>query len=148
MGNYFYGLKDVFLYLYKYKTKVVEEYMIHKASKLGIGWYQVIDFKSCSLYYFQLSKSQVIYHGQYIKGKRFGRWDISFKDESFEKPERIGGGLFNEYGQKYGKWTEISDKFDDDNQFIFEGYYKNGKKQGLWDLCNNQEWIYIGEGSL
>ncbi|CAD8106633.1 unnamed protein product [Paramecium sonneborni] len=32
-------------------------------------------------------KSQFIYHGEYIKGKRFGRWNIGFKKECQKKPE-------------------------------------------------------------
>ncbi|CAD8106489.1 unnamed protein product [Paramecium sonneborni] len=123
--------------------------IIFKDQKIGGGIFDRQGFKVG--HWVELSdrfqdKSQIIYHGEYIQGKRFGRWDISFKKEWQEKPEWIGGGIFTEQGQKDGRWTEICDQFDNENQFIFEGYYKNGKKQGLWDLYDNNEWIYIGGG--
>ncbi|CAD8128977.1 unnamed protein product [Paramecium sonneborni] len=93
---------------------------------------------------------KVIIIGDYIKGMKKGRWSV------FENNHLIGEGSYNENGQKIGKWTEVSESYQDYMQLIFGGQYKNGVRIGKWltyymgqTLCsqytNNDEKV-IGGG--
>ncbi|CAK91193.1 unnamed protein product (macronuclear) [Paramecium tetraurelia] len=73
--------------------------------------------------------SQITYDGEYIKGKKHGRWDI--KQRIYKDNIQIGGGSYEE-GIKIGNWIELSDKFDNWNQLIYIGEYKKEKKVGVW----------------
>ncbi|CAD8179779.1 unnamed protein product [Paramecium pentaurelia] len=89
---------------------------------------------------------QVMYHGEYVNGKKIGRWDIYYQKD------RIGGGLYDETGNglKLGNWVEIMDNFKLNSQVIFSGEYKNGKKVGRWDFKykkDNKPFFKIGGGS-
>ncbi|CAD8128548.1 unnamed protein product [Paramecium sonneborni] len=77
----------------------------------------------------------LIYKGQYKNDQKVGRWDIFWKYDG--NIEKIGGG---QYGlssgngeEKIGKWIELSDLFHKNDQVIYVGEYKNGKKIGIWD---------------
>ncbi|CAD8198465.1 unnamed protein product [Paramecium octaurelia] len=86
--------------------------------------------------------------GQYIKGKKVGRW------ESFIQGELIGGGSYDADSQneeslkdpiKFGKWIELSEGFQIDSEVTYHGVYQNGRKVGKWDTFYQDE--QIGGGS-
>ncbi|CAD8116483.1 unnamed protein product [Paramecium primaurelia] len=56
--------------------------------------------------------SQVIIYGEYQNGKRVGRWDLDMFGEV------VGGGTYDDNGNKIGQWIDLSDDYG----------YKNGKK--------------------
>ncbi|CAD8188929.1 unnamed protein product [Paramecium octaurelia] len=72
--------------------------------------------------------------GQYSIGNKIGKWIIQYQDQI------IGGGYYDEQGQKVGNWVEVHEKFNwyIFNQFLihcqitFHGFYKNGKRNGFW----------------
>ncbi|CAK74575.1 unnamed protein product (macronuclear) [Paramecium tetraurelia] len=76
--------------------------------------------------------SQVIYEGQYINGKKIGRWEIKYRSDDLHVFERIGGGQYDEVnlGMKVGNWIEISNEFNRTSQVMYYVTYKNGKKVG------------------
>ncbi|CAD8214159.1 unnamed protein product [Paramecium octaurelia] len=78
--------------------------------------------------------SQVIYDGEYKNGKKIGRWDILYRMNAFQQFKQIGGGSYDEAGDKNEKWIDISDLFLVIKQVTYNGEYKNGKKIGRWDI--------------
>ncbi|CAD8195692.1 unnamed protein product [Paramecium octaurelia] len=97
---------------------------------------------------------QVTYNGQYKSGKKVGRWDIMFRDDSNYPFQLVGGGSYYLIceGFKLGKWIELSEGFDNHSQVIYIGEYKNGKKVGRWDVMfrehSNHQFEMIGGGSF
>ncbi|CAD8117608.1 unnamed protein product [Paramecium primaurelia] len=87
-------------------------------------------------YYF----SQVTENGEYKNGKKFGRWDIWYKDIENNTITKIGGGSYDEGGNKSANWVEILDGFCEDSQVIYHGEYQNGKKIGKWDIWYKKEY--------
>ncbi|CAD8196093.1 unnamed protein product [Paramecium octaurelia] len=105
---------------------------------------------------------QITLSGEYKKGKKFGKWDIwwrnrnpdwicklriyadgSMNDNQFYlrfnkgwKNQQIGGGFYDSegYGVKIGRWIELSDEFSQNYRVIYGGEYHNGKKVGRWDI--------------
>ncbi|CAD8203067.1 unnamed protein product [Paramecium pentaurelia] len=83
-------------------------------------------------------KCEIFQNGEYKKGKKFGQWNITFKKKLFlrdnkeSKFEEIGGGIYNDSGEKIGLWKELSDNFSEDSQIVLEGNYINCKKTGKW----------------
>ncbi|CAD8093224.1 unnamed protein product [Paramecium primaurelia] len=69
---------------------------------------------------------QVFYKGEYVNGKKNGKWD------SYDKKKLIGGGFFNQNGQKDGKWIELHDDYWQFCQVTYIGEYSNGIKQSQW----------------
>ncbi|CAD8190172.1 unnamed protein product [Paramecium pentaurelia] len=87
-------------------------------------------------------QAQIIQRGQYFNSKKIGRWKI------INKNQIIGGGQYDDYRQKIGKWSELYRNFFSHSSsmcdIIHEGEYKDGKKIGYWIiLAMNQE---IGGG--
>ncbi|CAD8130348.1 unnamed protein product [Paramecium sonneborni] len=73
---------------------------------------------------------QLIYKGEYNKGKKIGRWDI-FNEEK----QKIGGGSYDIRGSiKSGMWIEVSDQYSWGSKVTYFGEYENGKKVGRWDI--------------
>ncbi|CAD8089846.1 unnamed protein product [Paramecium primaurelia] len=107
-------------------------------------------------------KSQVTYNGEYLIGKKIGRWDICFREYSSHPFTQMqhniiqntysGGGQYDEGGNgiKLGYWVELSDGFYYDSQVTYNGEYKNGQKVGRWDICfrqySNHTFSKIGGG--
>ncbi|CAD8159241.1 unnamed protein product [Paramecium pentaurelia] len=83
--------------------------------------------------------SQVTHNGGYKNGNKVGRWDIFFKENRTETQQLIGGGFYNEQGQRNGEWRELNDGFENNSQVIFNGEYKNGYKIGRWDIFFKEE---------
>ncbi|CAD8213736.1 unnamed protein product [Paramecium pentaurelia] len=67
--------------------------------------------------------------GDYINNKKKGKWIYISQDKE------IGGGEYNQQGEKDGKWIELSDNFEQfKTQVTYHGKYQNGKKVGRWDI--------------
>ncbi|CAD8141247.1 unnamed protein product [Paramecium pentaurelia] len=114
---------------------------IYKNQKMIGGRYNQEDQKHGK--WVELSKNfqddiQVKYNGEYKNGKKIGLWDIEYWCERRNHFIKIGGGAYNEVGDglQSGNWVEISDNknFEYDEQIIYIGKYKNGKKVGRWDI--------------
>ncbi|CAD8114184.1 unnamed protein product [Paramecium primaurelia] len=74
--------------------------------------------------------------GEYKFGKKIGRWDIFYRGEELIQSTVFAGGSYDDEGNecKIGKWTELSDQYQDISQITYVGDYKNGKKVGRWDI--------------
>ncbi|CAD8181137.1 unnamed protein product [Paramecium pentaurelia] len=88
------------------------------------------------------SHSKSYESGEYQNDKRSGMW-IYIYDNNI-----IGGGKYNEQGQKSGKWIELSDSFNCNSQLTYYGEYKGGKKVGRWDIKYKNEPIGKNGGGL
>ncbi|CAD8096295.1 unnamed protein product [Paramecium primaurelia] len=135
------------LYEYKKRGESLEQTKIGKWIELSEGFYDW---------------SQVTYEGQYKNGKRFGRWNIWFKKNYGDKNIELmqlnlryllqrGGGLYDCEQQndglgalKIGKWIELSEGFNCNNQITYSGVYKKGFKVGRWNTFDQKN--YIGGG--
>ncbi|CAD8116155.1 unnamed protein product [Paramecium primaurelia] len=89
--------------------------------------------------------SQITYIGDYRNDKKIGRWDIWFKQGDGQIHDIIGGGSYDEDGNKIGKWVQLSEGFQEHSQIIYIGEYRKGKKIGRWDIFELGE--MIGGGS-
>ncbi|CAD8104721.1 unnamed protein product [Paramecium sonneborni] len=83
--------------------------------------------------------------GEYLNDFKIGRWKYFYENKN------IGGGLYNNEGEKIGKWIDLNDGFQDGKQVTYAGEYnRNGKKVGKWDImhCRRQKNQYkqIGGG--
>ncbi|CAD8058010.1 unnamed protein product [Paramecium primaurelia] len=90
--------------------------------------------------------NELTYKGEYQNGKKFGRWDIWFKDCQNERNYLIGGGSYDKRCDdiKIGKWIELDNKFNYQNQLIQKGEYNHSKKIGRWDICLIQKGLIFG----
>ncbi|CAD8089843.1 unnamed protein product [Paramecium primaurelia] len=79
---------------------------------------------------------RIKYEGDYKNGRKIGKWNTFFEKVL------IGGGQYSDNSLdfqgsiKIGKWIELKNKFGNgygDQQVIFVGEYKNGKKVGTWN---------------
>ncbi|CAD8129088.1 unnamed protein product [Paramecium sonneborni] len=120
--------------------------------KIGGGFYSIDGQKQGKWieldqgFYF---RKQVKYNGEYNQnGKKVGRWDILYKQNT--EPFKLmyifnifkgcsGGGIYNQEGnqQKIGKWVELYERFDIYAQITYNGQYNmNDMKVGRWDSMN------------
>ncbi|CAD8120896.1 unnamed protein product [Paramecium sonneborni] len=94
--------------------------------------------------------NQITYIGDYIHGKKCGKWDIQIIDPKSKKLKKIGGGWFDVNGIKYGIWEDLTEQATLYSQVTFKGEYINGKKQGNWTIHFRDEkfnYFQIGGGS-
>ncbi|CAK79895.1 unnamed protein product (macronuclear) [Paramecium tetraurelia] len=87
---------------------------------------------------------QVTFNGQYLNGKKFGKWDMFNKNGGLQKSqfECIGGGSYDikqinsvlSISIKSGYWIEFEDKFWHQSEILFVGEYINGLKVGEWKI--------------
>ncbi|CAD8213612.1 unnamed protein product [Paramecium pentaurelia] len=97
--------------------------------------------------------AQIIKKGQYLNGKKIGKWDICYRENENQPFIQIGGGVYDESTSvKIGNWIELSDEFFDRSQVTFNGGYKNGKKVGKWSSYLKKNYgdfqnVQIGGGS-
>ncbi|CAD8151586.1 unnamed protein product [Paramecium pentaurelia] len=97
--------------------------------------------------------AEIIYKGQYLSGKKVGKWDICYRQHENQTFMKIGGGLYDEITSvKIGDWIELSDGFWDRSQVTFNGGYKHGKKVGRWSSYLKKNYgdlknVQIGGGS-
>ncbi|CAK59171.1 unnamed protein product (macronuclear) [Paramecium tetraurelia] len=112
-------------------------------------------WKYCNQLKLKISQSQVTYCGEYLDGERIGLWDIFYKKKELRF---IGGGSYvwkKERGdlnsKKVGIWTELAEGFQDNNQTIWCGEYKNNQKVGKWVILKRKDQFdpfqHIGGGS-
>ncbi|CAD8129602.1 unnamed protein product [Paramecium sonneborni] len=75
------------------------------------------------------SRVKVYELGEYLNDRRIGFWEYIYKNNC------IGGGSYNNLGQKNGKWIELSDRFLDGSQITYNGQYNmQGQKVNIWDI--------------
>ncbi|CAK79560.1 unnamed protein product (macronuclear) [Paramecium tetraurelia] len=77
---------------------------------------------------YKIILTQVYECGVYYSDKKQGEWKYLYEEE------KIGGGIYNQMGQKNGKWIDLSDGFMLHTQVTYSGEYKNDIKIGLWDV--------------
>ncbi|CAD8107913.1 unnamed protein product [Paramecium sonneborni] len=87
---------------------------------------------------------QVTYQGEYLNGIKKGEWKSNYYTKS------IAGGLYDDFGQKQGKWKDLHDNFHNGCQVILVGEYLNNKKFGQWNAMymeqSDDEFRNIGGG--
>ncbi|CAK94127.1 unnamed protein product (macronuclear) [Paramecium tetraurelia] len=76
--------------------------------------------------------SQITYIGAYSNGKKQKRWITKFYDIE------IGGGNYDNAGQKINLWIELHENFGGGCEVIYQGSYKFGNKCGIWDIQHRQ----------
>ncbi|CAD8085729.1 unnamed protein product [Paramecium primaurelia] len=86
--------------------------------------------------------NKVILNGEYLEGQKVKKWNIVLKGT------QIGGGYYNEIGEKDGNWIELHNNFNENNQIIEQGQYKNGQRIGQWDFKQDGKIIGGGQYSL
>ncbi|CAK94820.1 unnamed protein product (macronuclear) [Paramecium tetraurelia] len=83
---------------------------------------------------------QFTYNGEYLKGKKVGRWDIIDKNQKL-----IGSGSYDENGMKDSKWIEQHEQWKYNlREITYHGEYKNGKKIGYWNTFQKGEKVVGG----
>ncbi|CAD8129068.1 unnamed protein product [Paramecium sonneborni] len=91
------------------------------------------------------SQAQAFEIGEYTNDQRKGIWKQIYMDKE------LGSGEYNNQGEKYGKWIELSEGFNQHSQVLYNGEYKNGKKVGRWEIFYKgkyeKKFTKIGGGS-
>ncbi|CAD8129985.1 unnamed protein product [Paramecium sonneborni] len=83
----------------------------------------------------------ISYHGVYISGKKFGRWEAKKEGKQIN-----WGGFYDENGIKVGDWFENIENLKEIKEELNDhGAYKNGIKQGRWNITREKKQI-IGGG--
>ncbi|CAD8123714.1 unnamed protein product [Paramecium sonneborni] len=72
--------------------------------------------------------NQITYCGEYQNGRKLGFWQIK------QNQVVIGGGVYLLGAIKDGQWVELDDNFSDLCQIFYSGQYKNGIKNGDWEI--------------
>ncbi|CAK76076.1 unnamed protein product (macronuclear) [Paramecium tetraurelia] len=108
-----------------------------KSLKNG-NWIEVDNFW-VFWYCLQYNNSESLCQGEYLDGKKIGKWIIKWEGE------QLGGGQYDENNLKNGKWIELSQEFYQDSQVTYAGLYQNGKKVGRWNTYYYKK--KIGGGS-
>ncbi|CAD8121063.1 unnamed protein product [Paramecium sonneborni] len=144
VGEYKFGKKQGEWEIYYQK-----KYGNRSKDKIGGGFYNELGLKEGK--WMDLNNkfyclNQIIYNGEYKKGKKVGNWDINYRMYGRENFDKIHSGLYNNQNLKHDYWIEESDIFNDDNQVKYKGQYLNGRKIGRWDIINNNE--LIGGGNF
>ncbi|CAD8120544.1 unnamed protein product [Paramecium sonneborni] len=111
---------------------------IGKYNELGLknGKWKELSDKYCS-------QKQITFVGEYFNGIKIGRWDTVFNGN------QIGGGSFNEKGQKIGLWIELSDGYYERSQVTYQGVYNGNtnKNVGRWEIkYGGEKQLKIGGG--
>ncbi|CAD8110476.1 unnamed protein product [Paramecium sonneborni] len=101
---------------------------------------------------------EIYQSGQYQIGRKIGYWQFQLKKKIVHRKNKddkfqdLGGGNYDEYGQKSDVWTEISQYFREDCQILFEGNYQKDKKIGLWNIkyrySEGKDFEIIGGGNF
>ncbi|CAD8107838.1 unnamed protein product [Paramecium sonneborni] len=75
---------------------------------------------------------QVTYNGNYLYGKKIGKWQTIYADNL------VGGGTYNYQGIKIEKWIELFETFQDNQQVFYQGQYQLGIKIGKWEILYHE----------
>ncbi|CAD8124902.1 unnamed protein product [Paramecium sonneborni] len=78
-----------------------------------------------------LELSSITQIGEYRQGLKIDKWEIYKKDYSKRINHKVGGGTFNEQGQKTGYWIQLDEKFYYTKNMV-QGEYIDGRKIGKW----------------
>ncbi|CAK94681.1 unnamed protein product (macronuclear) [Paramecium tetraurelia] len=78
---------------------------------------------------------QVTYLGEYSNGIKQKQWKSNYYQSNVQQLQKIlsGGGIYDEFGQKQGRWVDLHDNFHNGCQVTLVGEYQNNKKVGQWD---------------
>ncbi|CAD8188629.1 unnamed protein product [Paramecium pentaurelia] len=79
--------------------------------------------------------SQVTFEGEYKNSRKIGRWEIWYNEWYKDKKNvLLGGGQYKEEKGfiKCGFWIDVCDSFEDFQQCVLIGEYKNNRKVGIW----------------
>ncbi|CAD8213201.1 unnamed protein product [Paramecium pentaurelia] len=80
------------------------------------------------------------FKGQYgINGFKIKLWNY------FWKGKKVGGGSYNLFGKKVGKWSDLCENYWDEKNIIEEGYYKENNRVGNWTFKWNNRQIGGGQ---
>ncbi|CAD8187877.1 unnamed protein product [Paramecium pentaurelia] len=81
--------------------------------------------------------------GEYLNGQRIGVWKYIFENKT------IGGGSYNDFGQKNGKWVELGKNYQKTFKITYDGEYKNGIKVSIWNIFQQEDENFklVGFGS-
>ncbi|CAD8206901.1 unnamed protein product [Paramecium octaurelia] len=71
---------------------------------------------------------KVTYSGEYQDGRRCGNWRITYNGNY------LGGGNYNQFGLKNGKWLDLHEDFWEHCQVGYYGEYQNGRKINKWNI--------------
>ncbi|CAD8149057.1 unnamed protein product [Paramecium octaurelia] len=82
---------------------------------------------------------QIIEKGNYKNGRKIKEWQIYLKNK------KIGGGEYDENGNKIKMWSELHECYNVDSRVFYCGNYNEGKKVGGWKIKDNDE--QLGGGS-
>jgi hypothetical protein len=86
----------------------VEEALITMDKRLVCGSNQV-KFSNCKLCLYS-SGRQITYKGKYLNGVRVGEWIVLDDGQKMYISDMISaGGVYDEQGNKTGKWIELDD---------------------------------------
>ncbi|CAD8169911.1 unnamed protein product [Paramecium pentaurelia] len=127
----------------------LKEYIDDNYKLIGLGCYNIdrkngkwieIHQKSMSFIHSKYFECKIINVGNYKEGLKIGNW-ISIDQQT---ENIIGGGDYNQNGQKLGIWVEAED-YSSLSKITQKGRYVNGNKEGQWQInLNNQK---IGGGN-
>ncbi|CAD8178347.1 unnamed protein product [Paramecium octaurelia] len=126
---------------YKDNQKIGQWIYVFEGMNIGGGNYSQYSKKEgkwIDLSDYFCNQCKVTYNGEYKNGKKVGRWDIYYDNNDGELYQLIGGGFYEDQIEgdsiKVGKWIDISDEFQDNQQITLSGEYKEGKKFGKWEI--------------
>ncbi|CAD8130671.1 unnamed protein product [Paramecium sonneborni] len=84
----------------------------------------------------------LVWNGKYGRDdKKIGKWSAFWMEDDKIK---VGGGWFDNNGQKYGKWIELSENYSKVSKLTYVGQYNNGIRIGQWDIYYNDTIIGLG----
>ncbi|CAD8101279.1 unnamed protein product [Paramecium primaurelia] len=79
------------------------------------------------------------FKGQYgINGYKCQQWNYYWKGK------QVGGGLYNNFGQKEGKWIDLCENYWDRRNITEAGDYFEDKRIGDWKMYWNNQKMYGG----
>ncbi|CAD8156913.1 unnamed protein product [Paramecium octaurelia] len=102
----------------------------------GVGGHYSLEGKKQGLWKETINNfydfARVYEFGEYVNDLKQGIWKYMYENK------QLGGGQYNQQGEKNGKWIVLSDVFSDTSQITYNGVYKNGNKVGRWDIMFRQ----------
>ncbi|CAD8143286.1 unnamed protein product [Paramecium octaurelia] len=115
------------------KNLILEVGDYENGRKIGNWYSNKIKITSC-LDHHSSERSLNKYHffGDYKDGVKVGQWDYYLEMNMNKKYKLIGGGIYDDKGMKNGQWIELYKNFEN-NEEVWFGQYKNGKKFGSWE---------------
>ncbi|CAD8120004.1 unnamed protein product [Paramecium sonneborni] len=132
------------IYEGEYKNDIKRGYWktIYKVQQIGGGYYNQNELKHGK--WIDLDENfndiyQMSYEGEYNDGKKVGLWYVNNGGKIF------GIGIYNQNGNKNGKWSKLQFQNLEFGQSIESGQYRNGLKIGNWNIIQNNTKIDGGQ---